>query len=89
MPTVPDSNSPQMPPELVGKTLKQLKELGATEIGHIDINSRGGTKGMKPQTFSLSSEGEQKSRESLKELEEEADDPNYFTEHLGVESERF
>lgn len=26
---------PQMPPELVGKTIKELKAMGAEEIGHI------------------------------------------------------
>ena len=41
-----DGTSPNMPIELVGKTLKQLRELGASEMGEIKMGSSARYSGM-------------------------------------------
>lgn len=82
----PDGISPQMPPELIGKTIKQLKAMGAVEIA--SISSKSGTRGHGFET-QLSPEAEEKYRRALKELEDDDIDPDYFTDTMGVEGDKF
>jgi len=85
-PMAPDGISPQMPAELAGKTIRQLKAMGAQEIA--SISSRAGTRGYGFES-ELSPEAEEKYRQALKELEDQDFDPDYFTDTLGVEGDNF
>ena len=48
-------NLPQLPPELVGKTIAQLKALGATEVAQLDVGGTAKRNGMQ-QEVNLSPE---------------------------------
>lgn len=54
---------PEMPPEIMGKTVAQLKAMGATELAHIDTRSDVKYHGMSPQVdVNLSPESQEKLR---------------------------
>ena len=74
-----------MPPELVGKTLNELKAMGAIELGNVDFRSSKKWSGMSKDMTYDSPDADENLRKSLKEIEEE--DPDYFTDN--IESERF
>lgn len=74
-----------MPPELIGKTLKELKAMGAKELGNVDFRSSKKWSGMSKDLTFDSPEIDERLRKSLSEMEQE--DPDYFTDNL--ESERF
>jgi hypothetical protein len=78
----PELMKPQMPPELIGKTLAELKSMGATQIATIDTRSDVKFSGMVGMDTQLSPEAEENLRLSLKEMEDEDFDPDYFVDSL-------
>lgn len=82
----PDGISPQMPAELAGKTIQQLKALGATEMAQ--VTSRSGTRGHGFET-KMSPEADEEHRKIMKSLEDDDMDPDFFQDNLGIEGDRF
>lgn len=82
-----DGMSPQMPAELVGKTIKELKAMGAVEVGQVSTSDAvkfAGNRSM--QEVSISPEAEEQARQSLSQLDQEDfDDPDYFLDDLSKE----
>jgi len=79
-----DGMSPQMPAELVGKTIKELKSMGAEVVGSVstqDAVKFAGNRSM--QDVTISPEAEEQARQSLSQLDQEDfDDPDYFMDDL-------
>lgn len=71
-----------MPPELVGKTISQLKEMGAIEIATIDTRRDVKFSGMAGIDTQLSPESEEKMRQALKDLESDDFDSDHFVDTL-------
>jgi hypothetical protein len=89
MPTI-DGSNPNFPPELVGKTIEQIKAMGAEEIGHIDFKPKKNAFGIHPDVSpTLAPDQEEEMRKALRELENEDDDPEYFLDDMSGTSENF
>lgn len=90
LPVGPDGVTPITLPEVANMTVKQLKAMGAVEVGSLDL-SRSGQYAEGRTRFELSPEAEQRFRDSLKELtkDEEEIDPDFFVDDIGHEADRF
>ena len=71
-----------MPPELIGKTIAQLKEMGAVEIAKLETRSDVKFHGFAGIETELSPESEEKMRTALKEMEDDDFDADYFVDSL-------
>ena len=85
-----DGKSPIMPPELVGKTIHQIKAMGGTELGSMSMSTNMRTGGIDAK-LDLTPEGESQARESKKELEleEEEEEKEFYIDNLSTEAKRF
>lgn len=83
-----DGVSPSLPPELVGKTVKQLRDLGAKDLGSVTFNSSLKNHGF-DTSFTQTLETEEQAKKSLKELEQDDQDKEFLLDNIGAEGERF
>lgn len=78
--TLPEGlEGPAMPQELLGKTIAELKAMGAEEIATVDTrsNNHGGLSSTKwsGMDVQMSPDSEESYRKALQELDEESNDP--------------
>jgi len=74
--TLPEGlEGPAMPQELLGKTIAELKAMGAEEIATVDTRSGLSSTKWSGMDVQMSPDSEESYRKALQELDEESNDP--------------
>lgn len=90
LPQALEGLGPRMPPELVHKTIQQLKALGAQEVGSYDFNpaTRAMTEHSSIDVID-DAESAESTRQFLRSMDDEESDGNFFLDNLQTNDDPF
>lgn len=74
------ANGQDLPLDIANKTVRELKEMGFNDIASFEMKRDKKTNQMKPH---VSEEDRQKMQQTLKEMEQDENDPDYHLDNLG------